>query len=122
MYVVERRKFWKKRNRIESIEVVSSALTEDGSFRDRIKDEIEIYSPYGFSSPNLKEGEILRIDRDIDDKDELNWYKCSWYLWEHSLDYEPYIFLASASQPDVYTDLLLDIDKWKKELAGKEQI
>lgn len=121
MYVVERRKLWKRRNRFDSTEVVTSALTEDQSFIDGIKEEIKIYKPYGFSKPDLKEGEILRVDRDIDNKDKLNWFRCSWYLKHYSDDYDkPVVTFVSESDPDVYLDLLLNIDRWKKELAVEE--
>lgn len=123
MFVVERRKLWNRRNRFDSTEVVASALTEDQSFIDRIKDEIKIYKPYGFSKPDLKEGEILRVDRDIDNKDKLNWFRCSWYLKKEYLDgnYDkPVVTFVSEFDPDVYLDLLLNIDRWKKELAVEE--
>lgn len=111
MYLLERRKINTKINKIlESIEVVRSEYIENEHFIDSIKSEIKQYMRYGFIEPDLKKSEILKLEFDDD-------VIIKWILYDYKEDYEPFIFLAAASNIDEYTDLLLDINKWKKELA-----
>ena len=109
MYIIERRKA-SDLKLYESIEVVKSAYVENEHFINAIKKEISTFMYYGFNTPNLKNSEILKINLE----DGIS-YK--WIIWDFQDDYEPFVFLASTTQPDTFTDLILDIEKWKKEIA-----
>ena len=111
MYIIERRKA-SYLKLYESIEVVRSESIEDEHFIDAIKKEISTFIHYIFNTPNLKNSEILKINLE----DGVSY---TWIMWDFQDDYEPFVFLASATQPDAFTDLFLDIEKWKKEIAEK---
>ena len=109
MYIIERRKA-SDLKLYESIEVVKSAYVENEHFINAIKKEISTFMYYGFNTPNLKNSEILKINLE----DGISY---TWIIWDFQDDYEPFVFLASTTQPDTFTDLILDIEKWKKEIA-----
>ena len=109
MYIIERRKA-SDLKLYESIEVVKSAYVENEHFINAIKKEISTFMHYGFNTPNLKNSEILKINLE----DGISY---TWIIWDFQDDYEPFVFLASTTQPDTFTDLFLDIEKWKKEIA-----
>ena len=90
--------------------MVKSAYVENEHFINAIKKEIYTFMHYGFNTPNLKNSEILKINLE----DGIS-YK--WIILDFQDDYEPFVFLASTTQPDTFTDLILDIEKWKKEIA-----
>jgi hypothetical protein len=109
MYIIEKRVTSNMDDYIyESTEVVKSAYIENEHFEDAIKKEIDKYQAYGFMAPVLKESEILRFESD----DRL--YR--WFMWDYQEDMDPFIFKASASQPDDFTDTVLNVKKWIKEI------
>ena len=74
----------------------------------KYKKEINKYIKYRFIDPVLKESEILRF--------ESNDRIYRWFLWDYQEDTDPFIFKASASQPDEFTDTVLNIKKWIKDI------
>ena len=109
MYIIERRITSNIDNQIyDSVEIVKSESIEDESFVDSIKKEINKYIKYRFIDPVLKESEILRF--------ESNDRIYRWFLWDYQEDTDPFIFKASASQPDEFTDTVLNIKKWIKDI------
>lgn len=103
MYIIERRRTTSNFDDFESIEIVESAYIENEHFEQAIKKEIDKFKQYGFIEPNLKEGEILRIEHG-----DLVY---RWVMWDYQDDMAPFMFLASASQPDDFTDTILNIKK-----------
>ena len=111
MYIIERRKT-SDYILYESVEIVKAESIDDDTFIDNIKKEISTFMHYGFITPNLKNSEILKIRFE----DGIQYI---WILWDYQLDSEPFVFQASAKHPDDFTDLILNIEKWKKEIADK---
>lgn len=109
MYIIERRKS-SKFKLYQSVEIVKSDDIENEHFKNAIKKEIATFMHYGFTDPDLKKSEILRINLE----DDISYV---WIMWDFQDDYEPFIFLASATQLDEFTDTILNIEKWKKEIA-----
>lgn len=108
MYIIERRRTTSNFDDFESTEIVESAYIENEHFEQAIKREIDKFKQYGFIEPNLKEGEILRIEHG-----DLVY---RWVMWDYQDDMAPFMFLASASQPDDFTDTILNIRKWMKDI------
>lgn len=111
MYIVERRKELKTKHKIfDSIEVASCDTIEDQQFIDDIKKEISTFIHYNFIEPDLKEGELLKVLMD-----DGTTYR--WIMFEYKRDMDPFVFLASASDTDAFTDMVILVEKWKKEIA-----
>lgn len=110
MYIIERRKETKDKI-LQSIEVTRAENIENNQFEDAIKKEIQNFIHYNFIDPDLKKSEILKVKMDDD-----TIYR--WIMYDYQEDMAPFIFQASASQPDAFTDTVLNImKKWKKEIA-----
>lgn len=109
MYIIEKRITSNIDDQIyDSVEVVKSAYIENEHFETEIKREIDKYLNYGFIDPNLKESEIMRFESD----DRI--YR--WFMWDYQEDLEPFIFKASVTQPDDFTDTVLNVKKWIKDI------
>ena len=110
MYIIERRMNNSNDESLyDSIEVVQSVYIENEHFEQALKKEINKFKDHhGFVDPCLKDSEILRVEFDV--------MLYRWFMWDYQEDLAPFIFKASVTKPDEFTDTVLNVKKWIKEI------
>lgn len=112
MYIIERRKFSSSTDKFESIEVVRSTYIENEYFIEALQKEINDYLAYANLEPNLKKSEIYKVELNDSEKYDT----CTWIMWVFEIDKDPFMFLASTTNPDEFTDTVLNMKKWKEDI------